>query len=288
MMAAISLEQAHVHIVGLGLMGASLAKSLGGKVGQLSGSDIKPEVVQYACTDEVIHSAEGPEAADIVIVAVPPHYITQTIGGLKLKPGALLMDLGSTKAEICRFMDGLPPHIQAVGGHPMCGLAENGYRNAIGHLYQGARFILCPTQLTPPQARPLAEALVTAVGAIPIWMDAMEHDQLAGAISHLPHLMSFALMRLAMQLAQNDQRVWEMAAGGFDGATRLARTDEQMITGMFRTNADQIRHLAALLHQHLDELTALLDDSDQLRQELGSIVEARRNYTKHYGERMIS
>lgn len=287
-MSAISLEQAHVHIVGLGLMGASLAKALRGQVGQLSGSDIQPDVEQYACVDEVIQMAGGVEVADMVIVAVPPHYITETISQLTLKPGAVLMDLGSTKANICAFMNTLPSHIQAVGGHPMCGLAENGYRNAIAHLYQGARFILCPTRLSTPQARHLAEALVTAVGAIPIWMDAMEHDQLAGAISHLPHLMSFALMRLAMQLAENDARVWEMAAGGFDGATRLARTDEQMITGMFRTNADQIRHLAALLHRHLDELTALLDDSEQLRQELGTIVEARRNYTKHYGERMMT
>jgi prephenate dehydrogenase len=185
-------------------------------------------------------------------------------------------------------MDALAADIQAVGGHPMCGVAENGYANAFPTLYAGARFILCETARTADHSRHLCEQLLAAIGATPIWMDRDHHDYMAGAISHLPHLMSFALMRLAMHLNQNGSSIYELAAGGFDGATRLARTDEAMITGMFRTNAPILRELVGQLQQHLDDLTALLDDPERLRQELNMIVEERRNYTQEYGERLIT
>jgi prephenate dehydrogenase len=282
------LKDQHLHVMGLGLMGASLAMALRGKVSLISGSDIDSEIEQTALHDGVIDCVTTPAEADIVIVAIPAHLIGPMLGTLELKSGATVMDLGSTKHSICNVMDTLPEQIQAVGGHPMCGLAENGYKNAIPTLYSGARFILCETARTTDTARSLGEQIAAGVGAIPLWMERAEHDRLAGAISHLPHLMSFALMRLAMQLAENGDHVYEMAAGGFDGATRLARTDESMIVGMFSTNSDEIRQLVQHLRQHLDDLTALLDNPDTLRHELSKIVAARREYTRRYGERMIT
>jgi prephenate dehydrogenase len=142
------LKQSHLHIVGLGLMGASLARALRGKVSLLSGSDIRPELEAQACHDQVIDHTGGVEQADIVVVAVPSHHIIPTLGHLAYKPGALVLDMGSSKHQICQFMDTLPPQVNAVGGHPMCGLAENGYQNAIPTLYYKARFILCETART--------------------------------------------------------------------------------------------------------------------------------------------
>ena len=282
------LRDQHVHVVGLGLMGASLALALRGKVARITGEDIKPEVAISALKDETIDAVTTAAEADLVIVAIPADHIGAALTALPLKSGAVVMDMGSTKSEICQHMDGLPAEIQAVGGHPMCGVAENGYNNAFSTLYAGARFILCETARTTDDARHLCEQLLAAIGSSPIWMDRDHHDQMAGAISHLPHLMSFALMRLAMHLNNNGSNVYELAAGGFDGATRLARTDEAMITGMFRTNAPILRDLVGQLQRHLDDLTALLDDPEQLRQELDMIVEARRNYTHAYGERLIT
>lgn len=282
------LRDCHLHILGLGLMGGSLAMALRGKVARITGSDIQPQIEQTALKDGVIDAIAAPQQADMVIVAVPPDVMLNILPTLTLKPGAVVLDLGSTKSAICSIMDTLPENIGAVGGHPMCGLAENGYKNAVATLYAGARFILCETNRTHDLARSLAEQVVASVGALPLWMERQEHDKVAGAISHLPHIMSFALMRLAMQLAKYDATVYDLAAGGFDGATRLARTDESMITGMFRTNADQLRELVVMLQQHLDDLTALLDRPDDLRHELSEIVAARRAYTRRYGERMIT
>lgn len=278
----------HVCIVGLGLMGGSLAMALRGKVARLTAVDTDPAVLAAACDAGVIDSAGEQAAADIVVLATPSHVIAGQIAALAVKPGALVIDLGSTKRAICDALDTLPAGVMAVGGHPMCGLAENGYRHAIPTLYEGARFVLCETARTTPGAAALAEALVGAAGATPLWMEREAHDYLVGVTSHLPHLLSFGLMRLAMEVGAHEPALFDLAAGGFDGATRLARTSEAMITGMFSTNPGPIRALLTDLHAHLDALEAILDDPAALERELGRIVEARRAYTDQYQERPIA
>jgi prephenate dehydrogenase len=282
------LAECTAHIIGLGLMGGSLAMALRGHVARLTAEDLLPGVLESALENGVIDAISTADQADIVIIAIPAHHIITLLPTLKLCPGALVMDLGSTKTRICEVLDRLPPNIMAVGGHPMCGLAENGYKNAVATLYQGARFVLCETKRTTDGARVLAEALARAVGARPLWMDRARQDRLTAFTSHLPHLLNFALMRLAMDGAADDSALYELAAGGFDGATRLARTDAAMIVGMFNTNADQIRQAAALLREHLDRLETLLEHTDDLSDELSQIVAARRGYTSGYGERLIT
>jgi prephenate dehydrogenase len=283
-----SLSDCTVHLIGLGLMGGSLAMALRDRVSRITAEDIAPGVLESALERGVIDAVGTAEQADIVVIAIPAHHIITLLSSLKVRPGALVIDLGSTKTRICDALDHLPPHVMAVGGHPMCGLAENGYRNAIPTLYEGARFVLCETKRTTDGARSLAEALARAVGAKPLWMDRTRQDHLTALTSHLPHLLNFALMRLAMDGSVEDTALFELAAGGFDGATRLARTDSAMIVGMFSTNADQIRCAAAQLREHLDRLEALLEDPDHLDGELSAIVTARRSYTAGYGERLIT
>ncbi len=283
-----SFDACSVHIVGLGLMGGSLAMALRGKVGRITAEDIAPGVIESALDRGVIDAAGTTAEADIVVLAIPAHHIITLIPQLEVRPGVLVIDLGSTKTRICEALDRLPPQVMAVGGHPMCGLAENGYANALPTLYEGARFVLCETRRTTDQARSIAEELVRAVGALPLWMDRARQDRLTALTSHLPHLLSFALMRLAIDGSVEDTALYELAAGGFDGATRLARTDAAMIVGMFSTNADQLRAAVADLRAHLDHLDAVLEDVSALEGELGDIVAARRAYTSAYGERLIT
>lgn len=247
-----SLSDCTVHIIGLGLMGGSLAMALRDQVQRITAEDLLPGVIEAGLERGVIDAAGQADQADVAVIAIPAHHIIPLIPTLKVRPGTLVIDLGSTKTRICDALDRLPPHVMAVGGHPMCGLAENGYKNAIPTLYQGSRFVLCETKRTTDEARALSEALARAVGAQPLWMDRTRQDHLTALTSHLPHLLNFALMRLAMAGSVEDSALFELAAGGFDGATRLARTDAAMIVGMFSTNADQIRCVAHQLRDHLD------------------------------------
>jgi prephenate dehydrogenase len=269
-------------------MGGSLAMALRGQVRRLTAEDVVPAVLEKALAQRVIDGVGSTSEADIVILSVPADQIIRLMPALTFKPGTFVLDLGSTKTRICEQLDRLPAGVLAVGGHPMCGLAENGFVHAIPTLYHNARFVLCETLHTTGEARKLAEALVGAVGAKPLWMDPVHHDYLTALTSHLPHLLSFSLMQLAMETASEDAALYDLAAGGFDGATRLARTDETMIVGMFSTNTDQLRGAVARFRAHLDHLDALLDDTSLLREELSEIVAARRAYTASHGERKIS
>lgn len=285
---ALALQDARLCIVGLGLMGGSLAMALRGRVRQVVAQDIDRAVLNAAIRQGVIDEIGPPDEADIVVLAVPVGRMLNLIPNLELRPGALVIDLGSTKSRVCEALDRLPEQVIAVGGHPLCGLAENGFQNAIPTLYHGARFVLCETARTTPDARSLAESLVVACGAQVLWMERERHDALTALTSHVPHLLNFALMRLAMEVAADEPALYELAAGGFDGATRLARTAEPMITGMFTTNAAHIREMTTRLRAHLDELEVLLDDPAHLPDALRPVVEARRQYTTHYQERLIT
>lgn len=278
----------HIHIVGFGLMGASMAMVLRNQVGCITASDTRPEVLESALAKGLIGSTDSIDSADFIVLAVPSDRIAAVLDDLNLHPGQMVMDIGSTKSEICAALDTLPEGIESVGGHPMCGLAENGYENAIPDLYEGARFVLCETTGTTEHIRHIAEQLVLACRAIPLWMDRQQHDFLTALTSHVPHLLSFALMRLAMDIHQEDENLYKLAAGGFDGATRLSRTNENMIRGMFTTNAGNIRQLTQRLREHLDRIDALIDNADALSEELATIVDARRQYSAQYGERPIS
>jgi prephenate dehydrogenase len=277
-----------VHVVGLGLMGGSLAMALRDTCGHITADDVNPDVLRAAQAQGVIDGIGLNGGADVVVLAIPADRLVSLIPRIEIPAGTLVIDLGSTKTRICKQLDRLPDDVLAVGGHPMCGLAENGYVNAIPTLYKGARFVLCETARTTDAARSLAERLACAVGAVPLWMDREQHDYLTALTSHLPHLLSFALMRLAMDVADEDPALYDLAAGGFDGATRLARTNADMITGMFSTNADQLRRLLPRLRGELEHLERLLDDVPGLQEDLGEIVQARRAYTASHGERPIS
>jgi prephenate dehydrogenase len=270
------LDNCSVHVIGLGLMGGSLAMALRGKVSRLTAADIKPDVLDLALKQRVIDAAGDEREADIVVIAIPADRIIQLLPLLRLKSGSLVIDLASTKRAVCEGLDRLPAGVMSVGGHPMCGRAENGFRHASSELYIGSQFVLCETRRTTGSAIVLAEALVEALGAIPRWIDRSEHDAVTAVTSHLPHLLNFALMRLALESDTPDGTLRALTAGGFDGATRLARTDASMAAGILATNSDQLREATARLRTHIEYLDALFEEPETLQDELASIVTARR------------
>ncbi len=267
-----------VHITGLGLMGASLAMALRGHVRSIRGDDIDATVVAHALERGMIDETGGRESADLVVLAVPADSIIAMLVGLRVRAGALVLDLGSTKAGIVRKMADLPPDVLAVGGHPMCGRAESGIEVATGLLFRGARFLFCRTARTTDSAAALAESIALAVGAVPMWLDAQRHDAAVALTSHLPHLVAFALAGLAGEAARSDDTLHVLTGGGFHGATRLAASDAAMVRGMLATNAANVRAAAAALQARLDLLDAVLDDPPELHRALALSHHARTGF----------
>ncbi|HEY9075590.1 MAG TPA: prephenate dehydrogenase [Anaerolineaceae bacterium] len=242
---ASGLAEACVAVMGLGLMGGSLALGLQGKCKRLLGIDPDPEALALAqrmgVVDEV--SADGKDLlpwADAVILAAPVSAILKILAELPaVHPGrAVVMDLGSTKTQIMAEMQALPERFDPIGGHPMCGKEKGSLVHAEAALYQGAPFALAPLERTSLAARRFALEMIRALGACPVWTNPEEHDEWVASTSHLPYLLACALA-LATPPAS---RV--LAGPGYRSTARLAATPAAMMLDVLVTNRKNI--LAAL------------------------------------------
>ena len=281
------LKDAQVTVVGLGLMGGSLAAALraGGACREVHGVARRPETIAEALARGFVDGgtldlAEGVRGSDVVVLATPVRTIVELIPhlGPLLSPGCLLMDVGSTKAAIVKAMERLPAHVQPLGGHPMCGKEVSGIGAAEASLYRGATFVLTPLPRTSPEALALAWELVEAVGARPLVMDAHRHDRLVAAVSHLPYLLSLALVAAAEDVAEEDGMVWDLAASGFRDTSRLAASDVTMMLDILLTNREEVAGMLGRLRRELDELARLLEAEDErgLRRVMEAARERRR------------
>lgn len=266
--------QAKVTIVGLGLMGGSLALSL--RLAQrvarqpysthITVVDSNPTTRQAAerladvVTDDF---AAGVADAELVILATPVRTVVSLLEKLvAVRPdGCMVLDLGSTKRDICAAMATLPDRFAALGGHPMCGKETAGFSSATPDLYRDKTFVLCRNVRTTARIEALVLELLAIVGANPLFLPPDVHDEMVAAISHLPYLVAGTLMRTAS--AMDDDRLWAVSASGFRDTARVSGTDPQMMLDILLTNKTAV---LAQLQRYQDEITAvthLLEANDE-------------------------
>ena len=179
----------HLAIVGLGLMGGSLALAMRAHSDRISGVDQDERARAFAMRRGMVDCAtgdlyEGVNRADVVILAAPVRVIVEMLHmriGSYLRSNTLVIDIGSTKQDIVDAMASLPIGVNAVGGHPMTGKENGGIEESDESLYRGRPFVLCPSRRTTPAALLHALAFVETLGAIPIEMEAQRHDRLSPA-----------------------------------------------------------------------------------------------------------
>ena len=259
-------------LVGLGLMGGSLAM-------RLKRDRTCRQVVTLVRRDEAAHEAEelgvvdwattapGPALADadLVIFATPVRILMRQLERLRplFKTGAIITDLGSTKRQIMSVFGGLGPGLYPIGSHPMCGKEIAGLSAAEPGLYENATWVVSPLAGTPPGVIDLVEQLARSVGARPLQLEADRHDRLVAAISHLPYLLSSALVLAAQTVAGEDERVWQVAASGFKDTSRLAGSNVEMMMDILLTNQDAVGLMVEQLRRQLDVLTAAIDEGNE-------------------------
>lgn len=276
-----------VAVVGLGLMGGSLAGALAARRAcrRVVGISRRPASLDIALQRGWIHDGtteldRGLAEADVVVLATPPRVVLRQLQdiGPCLRAGALVMDLASTKARIVQAMEHLPAHVQPLGGHPMCGKEQAGIEAAQPDLFAGRPFILSPLPRTSPGALERGKTLVRAVGAVPVVLDAADHDRMVAWVSHLPHTVALSLMGAVMAGAQSDPDLWSLAASGFRDTTRLAASDPDMMLDIFLTNRENILRAMNAFRQHFDQLYTLIEAGGEasLRQHIEAVSRRRR------------
>jgi prephenate dehydrogenase len=261
-----------VAIVGLGLMGGSLAMALVERslCREVVGVARRQATVDHAVAHAIVHRAtthlaDGVSGADLIILATPVRtilYQIRLLAAMPLQP-CVVLDLGSTKGDIMAAMDALPPQVQPIGAHPMCGKETSGLSEAVPALYEGAPWVLVPLARTSPGTLALARELVESVGARPLEMEANRHDRLVAAISHLPYSLAVALVLAASEFAAQDDWVWQLASSGFRDTSRLAGSDVTMMLDILLTNQAAIGEALKKASAQLDHLAGLLAAGDE-------------------------
>ena len=244
-----------VSIVGLGLIGGSLARDLAARGVSVSAYDADERQLAAALASGVVTRAldetlSGAAGSDVIVVAVP---VDRAVGVLeRVAPHAarasLITDVGSTKSGVVAGASALGLGAQFVGSHPMAGDHRSGWDASRGGLFAGARVYLCPSSEAPTSTVDAAAHFWRSLGAIPASMRPEEHDRHLAWTSHLPHIISTVL---ALTLANGGVRRDDLGPGGRD-MTRLAGSSPEMWAAIARENVDEI---AAALDAAETELT---------------------------------
>ena len=237
----------NIGIIGLGLIGGSIARALKSRCGDVH---ITVMTRSKAAREAVLADGAADTATaddyllftdcDVVFICVPVHKIIETAEKLTavVRKDCVVTDVGSVKAAIVRDMARLP--LCFVGGHPMAGSEKSGYSAAVDYLFENAYYILTPTAGTPVFAVERLQALTSAMGAIPVILDAAYHDQVVAAISHMPHIAAAALVNAVRTLDAGRGDMQALAAGGFKDVTRIASSDGALWEAICNENRDEV------------------------------------------------
>ncbi len=246
-------------------MGGSLALALKGKCSALFGIDAHRPTLELARAKRIVDEAETDPGkllpqAHVIILATPVPAIIDLIEklpSLTQKPG-IVLDLGSTKRVISEAMLALPEWFDPIGGHPICGKEKLGLENADGNLYQDAPFVITPLGRTSTRAKSVIKEMISAIGARSIEMEAEEHDRALAFTSHLPFLLSSALMQ------STPQELSGLIGPGFRSTSRLAGTPSHMMLGVLQSNRENILVALRQFQKELASIETAMSTKDNL------------------------
>ena len=261
-----------IAIIGVGLIGGSIgmaakARGLARRVIGIGRDQRKlHRAVELAAIDSYTTDLLGGAAeADLVFVCTPVMAVVpviQAIGGV-LKEGAIVTDVGSTKTEITHGADAaLPPGRSFVGGHPMAGSEADGVESALPYLFLGATYVITPTPATDVRALNTLVHFAESIGCQVILMSPEEHDASAAIISHLPHVISAAILRQAQEEQDQTGKVFELAAGSFRDMTRVSSSPPEIWVDICMSSKKAITNAIKHFEEILEEVRQQIEAGD--------------------------
>lgn len=284
----------HIVVVGLGLIGASLAATISKSDPDVEvfGVDVDSRTCGEAISRGWVANACAPESeafsdfvkdrADLVVLATPVAAVDDYLRLLRdWDYRGVITDTLSTKAHIlAATAEILPYRRNYVPGHPMAGSEKNGIDGARPDLFEGANWILCPDADTPPEHFQRLHELITSLNARVVAIAPDEHDDSIAVVSHVPHIIAASLVQLAHRHADEQQSLMRLAAGGFKDSTRIAAGSSKLWCGIAFDNAraltSGLREMQGIIGDFADAIdahdreatTRLLEEAAQARRAL--------------------
>jgi len=278
-----------IAIIGLGLIGGSIGLALKQAdwqkaeiVGYVRRSELRPMALSSGAVDNVESSLKATvRGADLIIIATPVLTIKDIFSQIAadLPPDSIVTDTASTKVQVMRWAEELlPPRTSFVGGHPMAGQETSGIKAAEADLFHNCVYCLTPATQAKPAAVQTVADMVKALGATSLTISADEHDDLVAGISHLPLLLSIALVSATTQSPSWEQ-MSRLAAGGYRDLTRLASGNPEVNANICLSNQAPIISWIDKFSEELQRLRKFLANGDsEIEKFLVMASEARRKW----------
>lgn len=272
-------------VIGVGMIGGSLAQACrGGIVRRVVGLDTDQTHRKQAVDLRLVHAVgdlpEGVEGADLVVVAVPVGVATEVVRAVApyLADGCIVTDVGSVKGDLVGQMEAaIPPGRAFVPGHPIAGTERAGPGAASSSLFHGSLCVLTPSSRTPEDALKKIIYLWEKVGSRVVLMDPFRHDYIFALVSHLPHVVAYALIGTILKHQDEGEELLRFSAGGLRDFTRIAASHPIMWRDILIQNRDQVLKSIAGFREALGQIEEMIqtEDGARLMEELRRAKEMR-------------
>ena len=268
-------RQRRANVIGLGLIGGSVALGLREQGWHVAGDDLLPERVAAARTRRCIDAAGLDADAEVTFVAVPVLAVADQVKRALAETTGIVTDVGSVKGVVCAAID----DDRFVGGHPMAGSELEGLDGADGSMFNGAVWVLTPRPSTADATFGAVATVIALLGAEVVALDPAHHDEVVAVISHVPHLTAAGLMGLASERGEEHAALLRLAAGGFRDMTRIASGHPDIWLDICAENRPAIVSALDALLVRLGELRRIVgeDARDELFEHLQAARDARTN-----------
>lgn len=273
-----------VTIIGVGLIGGSMGITLkeSGFANHIIGVDRNPDNLDKALRRRLIDEAASLEEAikksAVIILAIPVNAIQVVLPKvLDLVTSQVVLDVGSTKAQILEVVKDHPQRKQYVSTHPMAGTEFSGPEAAIPDLFANKCCVFCDTEDSNPEAVKLVKLLFEAMEMNIVYREGADHDIHSAYVSHMSHISSFALALTVLKKEEDENRIFELASGGFDSTVRLAKSSPEMWVPIFEQNRDNVldvldehintlaRFRSLLIKNDFKTFSQLIQDANQIK-----------------------
>lgn len=280
-----------IAIVGLGLIGGSMALALQGfEDYEVVGVDVSQPTLRFAMENHVAdrvtdNAREAMGQADVVFLCLHPQGILDFLQEHKehFKPGALVTDVCGVKSAVVEAARVLPPEVEFIGGHPMAGTEFSGVQNALKHMFRGAHYIIVPDENSSPDNVNLLERMAAYIGCSDVVRTtAQQHDAIIAYTSQMMHIIAVSVC--------DDPRLFEFMGfegDSFRGCTRVAALDVPLWTQLFTLNADALDRALEQLEENIGAYRRALrsGDSRALAEKLAHSSERKRRMNRAEEER---
>jgi arogenate dehydrogenase (NADP+) len=256
-----------IGIVGLGLIGGSLAIDLRSQGHQIYGISRQAKTCEIALSRGVTDEASTDVAilapTEVIIICTPIQAIAPTIKEIipHISPETIITDVGSVKQPIVEECSQLWQNF--IGGHPMAGTTASGIKAAVANLFTGAAYVFTPTDQSKPENVEKLKAIALELNAIPHVCDAQIHDRAVSWISHLPVMISASLIKACLQEESDTLELAQiLASSGFRDTSRVGGGNSELGVMMAKYNRAELLRSLLQYRQNLDEIIALIKEED--------------------------